>query len=79
MMLATSALALALALPDAPAAAVVTQMTPTQMEQAIQEGRVKAKSGLLAGLFGKVSFPGQYPQGGRKKAVLTQDALHRWS
>ena len=63
-MLAPALLALALA--DAPGG-LVTDMTPALVEQAIQEGRVKAKSGLLAGLFGKVSLPGQYPQGGRKK------------
>ena len=77
MMLAPAALALALALPDAPAAAVATQMTPALMEQAIQEGRVKAKSGLLAGLFGKVSLPGQYPQGGRKKPCFVMTPYSR--
>ena len=76
-MLATAALALALALPDAPDAAVGTEMTPALLEQAIQEGRVKAKSGLLAGLFGKVSLPGQYPQGGRKKPCFLMTPYSR--
>ena len=76
-MLATAAFALALALPDAPAAAIVTEMTPAQVEQAIQEGHVKAKSGLLAGLFGKVTLPGQYPQGGRKKPCFLMTPYSR--
>ena len=73
-MLAAAALALALA--DAPAG-VVTDMTPTLVEQALQEGRVKAKGGLLAGLFGKVSLPGQYPQGGRKKPCFLMTPYSR--
>src|SRR5688572_24385714 len=77
MMLAPAALALALALPDAPAATIVREMTPALLEQAIQEGRVKAKSGLLAGLFGKASLPGQYPQGGRKKPCFVMTPYSR--
>ena len=75
-MLAAAALALALALPDAPAAAVVTDMTPALVEQAIQEGRVK-KGGLLSGLFGKVTLPGQYAQGGRKKPCFLMTPYSR--
>jgi hypothetical protein len=75
-MLATAALALALALPDAPAAAVVSDMTPALVEQAIQEGRVK-KGGLLSGLFGKVTLPGQYAQGGRKKPCFLMTPYSR--
>jgi len=67
---------LALALADAPGG-LVTDMTPALVEQAIQEGRVKAKSGLLAGLFGKVSLPGQYPQGGRKKPCFLMTPYSR--
>jgi hypothetical protein len=70
------ALVAALALADAPAA-VVTNMTPALMEQALQEGRVKAKSGLLGGLFGKTSLPGQYPQGGRKKSCFVMTPYSR--
>ena len=73
-MLAPALLALALA--DAPGG-LVTDMTPALVEQAIQEGRVKAKSGLLAGLFGKVSLPGQYPQGGRKKPCFLMTPYSR--
>ena len=73
-MLAAAVLAVALA--DAPAA-IVTDMTPALMEQALQEGRVKAKSGLLSGLFGKVSLPGQYPQGGRKKSCFLMTPYSR--
>jgi len=73
-MLAAAVLAAALA--DAPAA-LVTDMTPALMEQALQEGRVKAKSGLLSGLFGKVSLPGQYPQGGRKKSCFLMTPYSR--
>lgn len=57
---------LIVALADAPAAGIVTDMTAARVEQALQEGRVKAKGGLLAGLFGNSTLPGQYPQGGRK-------------
>jgi hypothetical protein len=67
---------LALALADA-AAGIVTDMTPALVEQAIQDGRVKAKGGLLAGLFGKVSLPGQYPQGGRKKPCFLMTPYSR--
>jgi hypothetical protein len=67
---------LALALADAPGG-IVTDMTPALVEQAIQEGRVKAKGGLLAGLFGKVSLPGQYPQGGRKKPCFLMTPYSR--
>jgi hypothetical protein len=67
---------LALALADAPAG-IVTEMTPALVEQAIQEGRIKAKGGLLAGLFGKVSLPGQYPQGGRKKPCFLMTPYSR--
>jgi hypothetical protein len=70
------AAALALALADAPAG-VVADMTPALVEQALQEGRVKAKGGLLAGLFGKVSLPGQYPQGGRKKPCFLMTPYSR--
>ena len=77
MILATAAFALVLVLPDAPVAALATEMTPALMEQALQEGRVKAKSGLLAGLFGKVSLPGQYPQGGRKKPCFLMTPYSR--
>ena len=77
MMLVPAALALALAVPPAPAAVIVTEMTPALVEQAIREGRVKAKSGLLAGLFGKVSFPGQYPQGGRKRPCFLMTPYSR--
>lgn len=73
-MLATAALALAL---PAVAGGIVTEMTPALVEQAIQEGRVKAKSGLLSGLFGKVSLPGQYPQGGRKKPCFLMTPYSR--
>lgn len=73
-MLATAALALALG--GAPAA-IVTDMTPALMEQALQEGRVKAKSGLLGGLFGKTFLPGQYPQGGRKKSCFLMTPYSR--
>ena len=73
-MLAPALLALALA--DAPGG-LVTDMTPALVEQAIQEGGVKAKSGLLAGLFGKVSLPGQYPQGGRKKPCFLMTPYSR--
>ena len=73
-MLAPALLALALA--DAPGG-LMTDMTPALVEQAIQEGRVKAKSGLLAGLFGKVSLPGQYPQGGRKKPCFLMTPYSR--
>jgi len=67
---------LALALGGAPAA-IVTEMTPALMEQALQEGRVKAKSGLLGGLFGKTFLPGQYPQGGRKKSCFLMTPYSR--
>jgi hypothetical protein len=77
MMIATAALALVLAVPPAPAAVIVTEMTPALMDQAIQEGRVKGRSGLLAGLFGKVSFPGQYPQGGRKRPCFLMTPYSR--
>ena len=73
-MLATAALSLALA---GPPAAIVTEMTPALMEQALQEGRVKAKGGLLGGLFGKVFLPGQYPQGGRKKSCFLMTPYSR--
>ena len=73
-MLATAVLTLALA---GPPAAIVTEMTPALMEQALQEGRVKAKGGLLGGLFGKVSLPGQYPQGGRKKSCFLMTPYSR--
>ena len=73
-MLATAALSLALA---GPPAAIVTEMTPALMEQALQEGRVKAKSGLLGGLFGKTFLPGQYPQGGRKKSCFLMTPYSR--
>jgi hypothetical protein len=79
-MLAAAAFALALAAAPAPApapAGVVTDMTPALVEQALQEGRVKAKGGLLAGLFGKVSLPGQYPQGGRKKPCFLMTPYSR--
>jgi len=75
MLAVTAAFALALAA-DAPAG-VVTDMTPPLMEQALQEGRVKAKGGLLAGLFGKVSLPGQYPQGGRKRPCFLMTPYSR--
>jgi hypothetical protein len=65
-----------LGVPDLPAG-IVTDMTPALVEQAIQDGRVKAKSGLLAGLFGKVSLPGQYPQGGRKKPCFLMTPYSR--
>jgi len=72
-----SALALTLALALAgPPAGVVTDMTPTLVEQALQEGRVKAKGGLLA-LFGKVMLPGQYGQGGRKKPCFLMTPYSR--
>lgn len=74
MMLAPAVLALVLA--DAPAG-IATEMTPALMDQAIQEGRVKARSGLLGGLFGKVSLPGQYPQGGRKKPCFLMTPYSR--
>jgi hypothetical protein len=77
MALTTLAFALALAAPPAPAAVIVTEMTPALLEQAIQEGRVKAKGGLLAGLFGKVSLPGQYAQGGRKKPCFLMTPYSR--
>ena len=73
-MLAAAVVALVLA--DAPAG-MVTEMTPELIEQAIQEGQVKAKSGLLSGLFGKVSLPGQYPQGGRKKPCFLMTPYSR--
>jgi hypothetical protein len=73
-MLAAAVLAVAVA--DTPAA-VVTDMTPALMEQALQEGRVKAKSGLLGGLFGKVALPGQYAQGGRKKSCFLMTPYSR--
>jgi hypothetical protein len=77
-MLDAAAFALALAAAPAPApAGVVTDMTPALVEQALQEGRVKAKGGLLAGLFGKVSLPGQYPQGGRKKPCFLMTPYSR--
>jgi hypothetical protein len=69
-------LALTLASPAAPGG-IVTEMTPALVEQAIQEGRVKAKGGLLSGLFGKVSLPGQYPQGGRKKPCFLMTPYSR--
>jgi len=68
-------LALTLAVAGAPAA-VVTDMTPALVEQALQEGRVKAKGGLLA-LFGKVLLPGQYAQGGRKKPCFLMTPYSR--
>ena len=71
-----AAAVLAVALADAPAA-VVTDMTPALVEEALQEGRVKAKSGLLGGLFGKVSLPGQYAQGGRKKSCFLMTPYSR--
>jgi len=52
-------------------------MTPALVEQAIQEGRVKAKSGLLGGLFGKTFLPGQYGQGGRKKSCFLMTPYSR--
>jgi len=67
---------LAVALGAAPGG-VVTDMTPALVEQALQEGRVKAKGGLLGGLFGKVSLPGQYPQGGRKKPCFLMTPYSR--
>ena len=73
-MLASAALVLALG--GAPAA-IVTDMTPALVEQAIQEGRVKAKSGLLGGLFGKTFLPGQYGQGGRKKSCFLMTPYSR--
>jgi hypothetical protein len=73
-----------MAVPLAPAAilalalgGIVTDMTPALVEQALQEGRVKAKGGLLGGLFGKVSLPGQYPQGGRKKPCFLMTPYSR--
>ena len=69
----TLALTLAVA---GPPAAVVTDMTPALVEQALQEGRVKAKGGLLA-LFGKVMLPGQYGQGGRKKPCFLMTPYSR--
>jgi hypothetical protein len=73
-MLATATLVLALG--GAPAA-IVTDMTPALTEQALQAGRVKAKSGLLDGLFGKTFLPGQYPQGGRKKSCFLMTPYSR--
>lgn len=67
---------LAAALAAAPAE-VVTEMTPALVEQAIKEGQVKARSGLLAGLFGKVSLPGQYGQGGRKRPCFLMTPYSR--
>ena len=63
MMLATAALALSLA--GLPGIART------------YAGQVKAKSGLLGGLFGKVSLPGQYPQGGRKKPCFLMTPYSR--
>jgi hypothetical protein len=73
-MITTATLVLALA--GGPAA-IVTDMTPALVEQALQEGRVKAKSGLLGGLFGKAALPGQYPQGGRKKSCFLMTPYSR--
>jgi len=58
-------------------AGVATEMTPALLEQAIKEGQVKAKSGLLAGLFGKVLLPGQYGQGGRKRPCFLMTPYSR--
>jgi hypothetical protein len=74
MKLPVAVLALAVAAgPDG----IVTDMTPALLEQAIQQGRVKAPSGLLGGLFGKVSLPGQYPQGGRRKPCFLMTPYSR--
>ena len=70
-MIATATLVLALG--GAPAA-IVTDMTPALLEQALQEGRVKAKSGLLGGLFGK-TFPRPIPAGRPQEVLLPDDAV----
>jgi hypothetical protein len=70
------AVVLAALLADAPAT-IATELTPALLEQAIKEGQVKAKSSLLGGLFGKVSLPGQHPQGGRKKPCFLMTPYSR--
>lgn len=68
---------LALALADGPAG-IVTEMTPALIRQAIQEGRVKPKKGLLGGLGLKPPVaPGQYPQGGRRRPCLLMTPYSR--